>query len=147
MERTPSPLSTDPHPLSCPRCGCQESRVVRSRRMTQGAKPEPLPGILRTRVCEFCGRQFRTREQLEEISLRSDAWRARIGQRTIPLEGVPQGEHPGLWTMNTASIAVGDVTYEIDTRNEMRAEKYPCRVIVTERGITVESGEDHHADG
>lgn len=53
------------HPLACPRCGCPESYVLRTRAWTQGSVAKPLPAKRRTRQCTSCGKQFHTTEAIE----------------------------------------------------------------------------------
>jgi transcriptional repressor NrdR len=45
--------------MRCPKCGCQEDKVIDSRASREGAT------IRRRRVCEKCGHRFTTYEELE----------------------------------------------------------------------------------
>lgn len=126
-------------PLSCPRCGCAESRVIQTRRMTRAADPQPLPSLKRTRECAHCAKQYRTTETLEEIDLASQVWRCRIGTQ-VALSPIPPGEYAGEWTHHTVRVEINGMDYSLDTRNPMLAERYPCRVEVTAQGIVVRSG-------
>lgn len=49
--------------MRCPRCGCEESRVIDSR------PAENNGAIRRRRECESCGFRFTTYERCEEIPL------------------------------------------------------------------------------
>ena len=135
-------LATVSHPLACPRCGCPTSSVLETRRMTASRdNPQPLPGIRRKRECTHCGKQFQTRETLEEIGLQSAVWRAlNLSDREwIDPASLPAGSHHGEWTRHDVELTIGGVQYRLNTRNEMRSEAYPCTVIVTAKGVTVES--------
>lgn len=128
-------------PLSCPRCGCAESRVIQTRRMNRAADPQPLPSLKRTRECAHCAKQYRTTETLEEIDLASQVWRCRIGRVVIdPRTDLTYGEYSGEWTSHVVTVQIDSIEYELDTRNPMLAERYPCLVEVTAQGIVVRSG-------
>ena len=49
--------------MKCPFCGCEDSRVIDSRSVEEGAS------IRRRRECPRCGRRFTTYEKYEEIPL------------------------------------------------------------------------------
>lgn len=49
--------------MKCPFCGCEDSRVIDSRSVEEGAS------IRRRRECPRCGRRFTTYEKYEQISL------------------------------------------------------------------------------
>jgi transcriptional repressor NrdR len=49
--------------MRCPKCGCQEDKVIDSRASREGAT------IRRRRVCEQCGHRFTTYEELEHEGL------------------------------------------------------------------------------
>lgn len=135
VEASQAPL----HPLSCPRCGCPESKIIKSERMDQKAEPQPLPGYRRTRRCDLCEKQFRTKEQLEEIDLQSSVWRIRDQAGDVAPDSIDEGTYEGLWTMHEARCKIDGRVVTFHTRNEMRTEDYPCLVVVTHRGIQVES--------
>lgn len=149
---SPSPSSSlrphqvePPHPLSCPRCGCSGSSVIRSQRFSQAAEQRPLEGYRRTRRCDHCGKQFRTLEALEEIDSCSSVWQLRSGGRPLTSDEYPIGEHMGVWTRHTATFVVEAIEYQADTRNPIRVESYPCRVIIDQRGTAVvEAGRAEH---
>lgn len=125
-------------PLSCPRCGCPQSKVIASRRMNRAAEPQPLPALMRTRQCDVCSRQFRTQETHAPVELRSTVWRVRIGDQVFH-EPLPEGEYRGLWTRYEVTLVIGEITYTLDSRNDMLAEDYPCRITVSPQGVTLES--------
>lgn len=129
------------HPLACPRCGCQDSQVIETRRLTREKDPQPLPGIRRRRICSHCSKQFYTRETIEEIGLVSGVWRIfdLVARATIDCEALPAGEYPGWWTQHEVDVEIDGIPYRLGTRNQMRCERYPCTVIVSRSGVTVES--------
>ena len=49
--------------MKCPFCGCEDSRVIDSRSVEEGAS------IRRRRECPRCGRRFTTYEKYEQIPL------------------------------------------------------------------------------
>lgn len=49
--------------MKCPFCGCEDSRVIDSRSVEEGAS------IRRRRECPHCGRRFTTYEKYEQIPL------------------------------------------------------------------------------
>ena len=49
--------------MRCPKCGCQDDKVIDSRASREGAT------IRRRRQCENCGHRFTTYEELEHESL------------------------------------------------------------------------------
>jgi transcriptional repressor NrdR len=49
--------------MRCPKCGCQEDRVIDSRASREGA------AIRRRRECSACGHRFTTYEQIERTRL------------------------------------------------------------------------------
>src|ERR1035441_7801683 len=49
--------------MRCPKCGCQEDKVIDSRASREGAT------IRRRRKCEQCGHRFTTYEELEHEGL------------------------------------------------------------------------------
>lgn len=51
-------MSTDAPKFGCPACGCQDSRVVDSRPLTEHE------GIRRRRQCCTCGHRYTTQEQI-----------------------------------------------------------------------------------
>lgn len=143
MERqTTSPTALQP--LSCPRCGCPASKVLKSRRMNQSANPEPLPALRRTRLCDHCGKQFSTRETVEEVRMESSVWKvteAIDGYRykAVDVDTLPPGEFPGSWSAYEVSVEISGRLVTLHTRNDMRVSHYPCRVTISRHGIRVES--------
>ena len=49
--------------MKCPLCNCQDSRVLDSRPIDEGAS------IKRRRECPSCGKRFTTYEQIESVPL------------------------------------------------------------------------------
>lgn len=145
MERR-SESTMQPQPLSCPRCGCPETKIIKSQRMNQAVAPEPLPALRRTRRCDRCQKQFRTKEQIEEVNLQSSVWKVTLldeeGYRrqidmTILTEGRWDGEWLGEWTGYEVHCEFDGQQYTLHTRNEMRTEAYPCLVIIGNFAIKV----------
>lgn len=136
--------STQAQPLSCPRCGCPQSRVLKSRRLNQAGDPEPLPALHRTRQCANCGKQFPTRETLEEIRLESSVWKVTesvdgFPRKVVEADTLSPGVFAGSWSQYEVSVEIGGRQLTLHTRNDMRVSQYPCRVIVDRQGIRVES--------
>lgn len=132
----------DLHPLSCPRCGCTESVVLETRRMTASREaPSPLPGIRRRRLCRYCEKQFRTIETLEEVDLVSAVWKVvrNVDRQSIDPATLLTGEYRGEWTQHEVAVEIDGEAYTLHTRNMMRTEAYPARVIVERQGVSVES--------
>jgi len=49
--------------MRCPKCGCQDDKVIDSRASREGAT------IRRRRECEACGNRFTTYEEIEHVGL------------------------------------------------------------------------------
>jgi transcriptional repressor NrdR len=49
--------------MRCPKCGCQDDKVIDSRASREGAT------IRRRRECEGCGNRFTTYEEIEHVGL------------------------------------------------------------------------------
>lgn len=128
------------HPLSCPRCGCPESKVIETRRMDRSSVPQPLGALKRTRRCEHCQKQYRTNETVEEVAMASSVWRCRKGSVVVDASQIEPGEYSGEWTDHVVTVTIEGVEYELDTRNPMRAIRQPCQVEVNGQAIVVESG-------
>lgn len=127
------------YPVSCPRCGCPESSVLKTQRTTQSNPPQPLPVLRRVRKCAHCEKQYRTRETLEEIDLESFVWRARQGKVNHELSEIPDGDYPGEWTRFEVTLTLGDIVWTLDTRSEMRSMSYPCKIHCSRGRITIRS--------
>ncbi len=131
------------YPLSCTRCGCAQSRVIRSQRTSQTRSKDPLPAFSRTRLCDHCGKQFRTRETVVE-DRQTTAWRVTAMHDGKPspadIEDLPPGEWPGLWSEFEVLVKINGVEYVLNTRNDMPIPHYPCRVVIDERGLRIISG-------
>ena len=52
--------------MRCPRCGCQEDRVIDSRASKDGA------AVRRRRECAACGHRFTTHEEIIQAELKVD---------------------------------------------------------------------------
>lgn len=144
MERRSESTQLQLQPLSCPRCGCPQSRVIKSRRLNQAGDPEPLPALRRTRQCAHCGKQFATRETIEEIRLESSVWKVTESadgypRKVVEADTLPPGVFAGLWSLYEVSVEIDGRQLTLHTRNDMRVAQYPCRVIVDRQGIRVES--------
>ena len=144
MESRSQSAQTQLQPLSCPRCGCPQSRVLKSRRLNQAGDPEPLPALRRTRQCTECGKQFATRETLEEIRLASTVWKIceavdGFPRKVVEFDTLSPGVFSGLWSQYEVSTEIDGRQLTLHTRNDMRVAQYPCRVIVDRQGSRVES--------
>lgn len=131
-------------PLSCPRCGCPQSRVIKSRRLNQAGDPEPLPALRRTRECSECRKQFPTRETVEEIRLESSVWKVTesvdgFPRKVVDADSLSPGVFSGRWSLYEVSVEIDGRQLTLHTRNDMRVAQYPCRVIVDRQGIRVVS--------
>ena len=69
--------------MRCPRCGCQEDRVIDSRASKDGA------AVRRRRECTACGHRFTTHEEIIQAELKvvNATIRGRISTRTRSVPG------------------------------------------------------------
>ena len=110
--------------------------------MNQAVDPEPLPALRRTRRCDLCSKQFRTKEQIEEVKLQSSVWKVTFldkqgYRRQVDVDKFNDGEYAGVWTGYEVRCELDGHEYTLHTRNEMRTEAYPCLVIIDNFAIKI----------
>src|SRR5437762_7947439 len=74
------PLEVAEFPMRCPKCGCQDDKVIDSRASREGAT------IRRRRECISCGHRFTTYEEVERgrlMVLKSDARREEFSREKL----------------------------------------------------------------
>ena len=107
--------------MKCPFCGCEDSRVIDSRSVEEGAS------IRRRRECPRCGRRFTTYEKYEQIPLlviKRDGRREMFDSKKI-LAGLLRGFEKRPFTYEQIQSLTAQIENEIRAsgENEVKSTK------------------------
>src|SRR5438067_1269590 len=108
--------------MRCPKCGCQDDKVIDSRASREGAT------IRRRRECIVCGQRFTTYEEIERgrlMVLKRDGRREEFSREKLTL-GLQKASQKRPVSQEAIENLVGEIVEDLSTTYD---REVPCKSI------------------